>query len=121
MLYQKPWIRHNYRCMIDMSGLVGKFYGSNTLMKQHHVCTELWKRIFIRAHKEVMIKAYKFNKGDLVRDNRVHDPTLGIVISQDGTIVKVQWILWPAGLIPQQLHRAVPLRAYNLVKVEKRE
>ena len=62
------------------------------------------------------IKAHKFNKGDLVRLRDKERSTLGIVTSQDGVNIEVQWIQWSSSHIP---YHGYKWRAYNLVRVEK--
>jgi len=62
------------------------------------------------------IKAHKFNKGDMVRLRDKERSTLGIVTSQDGVNIEVQWIQWTSPHIP---YHGCKWRAYNLVKVEK--
>lgn len=59
------------------------------------------------------IKPTKYKKGDMVRYYRMTSETLGIVKSQRGALIEVEWVLWPF----RTRHREYPM--YNLISVEK--
>ena len=61
------------------------------------------------------IKPTKYKKGDMVRYYRMTSETLGIVKSQRGARVEVEWVLWPF----QQTARRREYPMYNLISVEK--